>query len=79
MKAVLIHREQPVILTHDLLLLLAELPDELTEKLPSGVGELTQFATVRRYSEGDEVIEKEDLEESIALAHLFIRWAMELL
>lgn len=77
--AVLIHREQAVILTHDIDILLSELPSDLTESLPSGVGELTQFATIRRYTEGDEIIEKKDLTDAIEIAHLFKKWAEQIL
>lgn len=74
-KAVTIHRHQAVYLTHDIDVLLSDLPDELTAGLPAGVGELTQYATIRRYLDGDELIESSDIIEAIKLAHVFIDWA----
>ena len=55
-------------------MLLSDLPAELTSGLPAGVGELTQYATIRRYLDGDELIEKSDLVEAIKIAHVFIDW-----
>lgn len=79
LKAVLIHREQAVLLTHDIDVLMSELPEELTRGLPAGVGELTQYATIRRYLDGDELIEKADLVEAIKVAQVFVTWAVKTL
>jgi HEPN domain-containing protein len=74
-KAVTIHFGQSVVLTHDLDLLISELPGDLTIALPSEVGELTQYATIRRYLDGDELIEIKDLQAAIDVGRIFIKWA----
>jgi HEPN domain-containing protein len=77
LKAVQIHRGEAVLLTHDIDLLMAELPSSFIDKLPQGVGELTQYATIRRYLDGEEVLEKEDLLEAIEVGRIFVKWAAE--
>jgi HEPN domain-containing protein len=78
-KAILIYREQVVFLTHDIDVLLSLLPTEITSNLPPGAGELTQYATIRRYLDGDELIEKEDILQAIGVAKIFINWAQGLM
>lgn len=56
-KSVIVFLEKPVPLTHDLDFLIQQLPSGLTKDLPQGVGELSQFATIKRYLNGDELIE----------------------
>jgi HEPN domain-containing protein len=77
LKAVSIHRGDAITLTHDIDVLIAELPEELTKNLPAGVGELTQYATIRRYLDGEELIEMSDLREAIKVARIFVEWAMK--
>lgn len=74
-KSVLISREIAVPLTHDVDLLLAELPVDLTSSLPSGLGELTQYATIRRYLDGEELIEANDILATISAAKTVLAWA----
>lgn len=74
-KSVLIYKELSVLLTRDLDVLIAELPDDVSKNLPSGVGELTQYATIRRYLDGEELIEADDIRESLSVAEVFLNWA----
>ena len=74
-KAFTIHCNQAVFLTHDIDVLLSDLAEQEIAMLPHGVGELTQYATVRRYLDGDELIEKSDLLNAIKTGHVFIEWA----
>ena len=62
LKAVLIFEEKAVPLTHSLELLVSELAESDQKKFPEAINELTLFATVKRYTEGDEIIEKKDIE-----------------
>lgn len=57
-KAVLVFDEQPVPLTHDIDILISHLKQDDQDGLPEGASELTRFATVKRYTEGDEDFEK---------------------
>jgi HEPN domain-containing protein len=60
-KSTLIYLEKPIVLTHDIDALISELPEEYSTKLPQGSGELSQFATIKRYLDGDELIEEKDI------------------
>jgi HEPN domain-containing protein len=77
LKAVLIHRQQAVPLTHDLDVLISELPEELIKNLPPGSGELTQYATIRRYLDGEELLERDDLLEALRVGMIFSNWATQ--
>lgn len=47
----------------------------MSQNLPSGVGELTQYATIRRYIDGEELIEPKDILEALKVAQFFLDWA----
>ncbi len=73
-KAVLCSRQKPVPITHSIELLL----DRLQPTVPVGAEaliELTDFATVRRYEEGSEIITAEDLQAIIDAARGVLMWA----
>lgn len=70
-----IHRGEAVLLTHNIDLLMSELPSSLTDGLPQGVGVLTKYATIRRHLDGEELIEQEDLSEALKIGRIFIEWA----
>lgn len=78
-KAVLVFREQQVPLTHSLEDLIAELPAEEAKFFPENSTLLTQFATVMRYTEGDEVFTAEDLSAALKLSQLFLDWAKKVI
>ena len=75
LKAVLIFEEKAVPLTHSLELLISELSESDQKNFPEAISELTLFATIKRYSEGDEIIEIKDIEAAIQLGHFVCRWA----
>lgn len=75
LKAVLIFEEKAVPLTHSLELLISELEESDQKKFPESINELTLFATVKRYTEGDELIEKKDIEAAIQLCQFVFQWA----
>ena len=75
LKAVLIFEEKAVPLTHSLELLVSELAESDQKKFPEAINELTLFATVKRYTEGDEIIEKKDIEAAIQLGKFVYQWA----
>lgn len=74
-KAVLVFREQQVPLTHDLEELIAELSTEEISLFPENTPLLSKFATVMRYTEGDEIFSSDDLVAAIKLAKFFLDWA----
>lgn len=73
-KAALVNLSIPVPLSHDLEVLVGLLPDNFTKSLPSGLGELTQFATLKRYTDGDELIDETDIQELLKLGLFFLNW-----
>lgn len=75
LKSVIIFLEKAVPLTHEIDVLIDQLPQEFIRDFPSGVNELTQYATTKRYTEGDELIEKKDLVAAINCAEFFLSWA----
>lgn len=76
LKAVLVFEEKAVPLTHSLELLISELAEADQKRFPEAINELTLFATVKRYTEGDEIIEKKDVEAAIQLGKVVYHWAM---
>jgi HEPN domain-containing protein len=74
-KAVIVQQQKPVALTHDIELLMTELEPEDLQLLPEGAGELTQYATLKRYTEGDEILTLEDVNAAIKTAKIFLDWA----
>lgn len=75
LKAALIRMELPVPFVHDLAALVARFP--LDRQPPGGyrLGDLTPFATVRRYEEGVFALTQEDVEEALAMTTQVIQWA----
>lgn len=78
-KSVLIYLGKPIVLTHDIDALITGLPEEIAAVLPQGSGELSQYATIRRYLDGDELIEEKDIKETLILGEFYISWAENIL
>ena len=74
-KAVICFAGLPVPLSHDILAILQKLPQD---DLPPGgytLHDLTPFATVRRYVEGVDLIQPEEVEKALKLAGEVLEWA----
>jgi HEPN domain-containing protein len=52
LKSVMIHLKMEIPMIYDIDGLLRLLPSNLTQNFPEGAGELTQFATLKRYIDG---------------------------
>ena len=74
LKALLVWRQIPVPLVHELTLILDRIPKDLEVPSASSLIDLTQFATVRRYEEGIADFTNEEIFQSIKLAHEIISW-----
>ena len=75
-KAVLCSQQKPVPMTHSIEVLL----DRLQLAAPVGAEsliELTDYATVRRYEEGSEIITAEDVQAIITAARGVLIWAKQ--
>ena len=73
-KAVICAQGHPVPLTHSIEFLL----DKITGTLPphsEALVELTDYATVRRYQEGNEIITDDDISATIEAARAVVAWA----
>ena len=73
LKSVLCHCEQPVPLTHDLLVIVTKIDG----KPPGGesLGDLTPYATIRRYEEGIYLPTQVEIQNSLSLAQEVIDFA----
>ncbi len=74
LKAVLCFHQKPIPMTHSIELLIDRLRPSCPPHAESLV-ELTDFATIRRYEEGNEIITVEDITAIIAIANLILAWA----
>lgn len=75
-KAVLCYQQKSVPMTHSIEVLL----DRLQSTVPVGADsliELTDYATVRRYEEGSEIITSEDVQAIITAAQGVLIWAKQ--
>lgn len=75
LKAVLIHNQLNVPLTHDLEALMSIFPEKIT--LPEGrrgLEGMSEFATIRRYEEGYLEITDDEVQIAIATAERFVTW-----
>ena len=79
LKALLVHLNMPVPLTHDLGLISERLSTRV--KLPTDVdlSQFNEFATTRRYEEGALVLDDDDLDAAISLAKEILEWAKSIL
>ncbi len=75
-KAVLVYHQIPVPLVHDLGILIAKIPSELPAP-PHGyeLSELNQFASERRYQEGDAVFTQVEFHSLEEIAVSMLEWA----
>lgn len=78
LKAVLCAMGRPVPLTHSIELLLDRLGADQQPPHGESLIVLTDFATIKRYQEGDEILTKEDFASTIEAARKTITWADEL-
>ena len=79
LKAVLVHRELPVPLVHDLGILLAKIPVECEPSFGYEIGPLSDFAAVRRYEEGALEWGNDEAREALDLCKLALEWAGKVL
>ena len=54
------------------MVLISHLHENDQKQFPDGIGELALFATIKRYTEGDELIEIKDAEASVQLGQFVI-------
>jgi HEPN domain-containing protein len=75
LKSVLIHNQIAVPLVHDLGILMAKIPQRIESPYGYELQQLNEFATIRRYQEGEVVLTKQELEETILIGKNMLIWA----
>ncbi len=76
-KAVLCHLEIEVVHTHDLEALVNCVPEKQRPARARDIGELTEYATVRRYEEGYEILTPADIASVFKLGEEVLSWAAQ--
>ena len=79
LKAVLCHLELAVPLVHDLGALIARLPTTLDRPFGYELISLNDYAAVRRYEEGPDLLTPEELSEVFGQAKGVVMWAEKLI
>lgn len=75
LKAVLCHLGKPVPLVHDLDVLVDRLHPLKPIPRSDSMGDLSQFAAIRRYEEGKAILESSEIMEVLQLAQETLSWA----
>jgi HEPN domain-containing protein len=75
LKALLCHKGLPIPFTHSIELILDRLGKDSQPPHGSDLIVLTDFATIRRYEEGNEIIDQDDLNASVEAARQTLDWA----
>ncbi len=75
LKAVICSQSKPVPMTHTIELLLDRLGSDHQPPSGEALVELTDFATIKRYQEGSEIITDEDVLATVTAARITLEWA----
>lgn len=78
LKSVLCYKELPIPHTHDLEALVVSLPENIMPPDAHALGSLSQYATIRKYEEGSEILTHEDFEACYDLAKRVLEWGKKL-
>lgn len=79
LKAVLVQAGLPVPLVHDLGILVSKVPEKFAPPYGYELQRLTDFATIRRYEEGDFTMEPEELDQALKVGTDMLSWGRALL
>jgi HEPN domain-containing protein len=74
LKAMLVHLEKPVPITHDLGIISERVQQYLPIEVHTDLTLYTEFATTRRYEESALILTQEDLEAAIEVAENLLLW-----
>jgi HEPN domain-containing protein len=77
LKAVIVHLNLPLPLSHDLGLLKERVHQHLPFDAFSDLSSFTEFATFRRYESSSMILEPEDLQASVEIAKQVLAWAQK--
>ena len=79
LKAVLVHKELPVPLIHDLGALLSKLPQNCEPPFGYELNELNEYAAAKRYEEGNWEPSKEELKTILKKTKQMLEWSQEMI
>lgn len=74
LKALLVHFEKPVPITHDLGIITERINQFLPIDIHEDLTSYTEFATTRRYEDSEMILEREDIEAAIKVAEDVLTW-----
>lgn len=74
LKALLVHFEKPVPITHDLGIITERINQFLPIDIHTDLTSYTEFATTRRYEDSEMILEREDIEAAIKVAEDVLTW-----
>lgn len=75
LKALLVHLEKPVPVTHDLGIITERVNQFLPLEIHADLTLYTEFATTRRYEESDMILDRADLDAAVKTAEDVLAWA----
>jgi len=75
LKAILVHFEKAVPITHDLGIITERVNQVLPIEIHADLTSYTEFATTRRYEDSDMILDHTDLEAAIKIAEDVLIWA----
>lgn len=75
LKAILVHLEKPVPVTHDLGIITERVNQFLPLEVHADLTLYTEFATTRRYEESDMILDRADLDAAVKTAEDVLAWA----
>jgi HEPN domain-containing protein len=75
LKAILVHLEKPVPVTHDLGIITERVNQFLPLEVHADLTLYTEFATTRRYEESDMILDRADLDAAVKIAEDVLAWA----
>ena len=79
LKAVLCHLERPLPLVHDLDVILDRFLNGPKIPRAADMGDLSQFAAIRRYEEGKSNLEPEEIQAVLQMAEETLQWAKKII
>jgi HEPN domain-containing protein len=76
LKALLVHLEKPVPISHDLGTICERVNQYLPIEVHADLTLYNEFATTRRYEESDMILEPEDLKAAVDVARQVLAWVL---
>jgi HEPN domain-containing protein len=79
LKAVICHAGQPIPLVHDIGALIAKIPSSLPAPFGYELARLTEYASIRRYIEGPDILDDEEIRGTLTAVNEAIVWCQKVI